>query len=756
MASAELQALQKRIGVTQPKAQVQSKKKGPGGIAGFLVNSLPTITSGIGAVGGSFLTPGAGTVGGGAAGGALGEALKRKILGEKEDIGQIATQGIEGGALSGIGSATRGIKSGAQALTKLGTGAAKEAAPTAEKTGGSFLKNLTTQGQQAQGRVAGISAGSKAAGKELTPQDTAKMLQTFKNENINTGNANNTLRDVTDKLKSYGQSISDHFKANDSELKPEDTKVIASNYLTGLKTTDPAVLKQAQVIADDLEKNVKSTKGLWEFRKTLDSRIPDTKFGDEATTAKISALKSARQYIADELGDVPGAKNYHNLSEIKPFISAEAKRLNNPSGGIIGRVLSSGAVQKGESLAGKGVERLGRQGADNISEDVLQSTANPTRESRNILDKVLQSKGIPVKYEDSTFKGNSVKEIENKLLMNPKVGDVADAESDLKARGFSTTGSLEAPNNVGNLRSDLSGVKGPTVTMRGERTALPLEQNGATERGIIHTPDRYANVIPEDILQAASQATHETPHVTPQSQSFLQKLVGAGANPIANPGQTTKAVLKQEAGRGFGIPAAVSQAQPTQSQTPTGEPDLSKALLDTSAATPEDTNDPYSAANVAANVQAILQQGGKQKDVSDYLSNVAAYQKLTQPAGTSPYSKPSAQQHALAQSAVGSLQQLAQMIEADPSVLNKNATPGQGTPLIGSLVTNAAGAGSYHPLADNILSALIHLQTGATATKEEITAAHGQLPQPGDSAEERQQKIATLLGNFEPFLDNSQ
>lgn len=596
------------------------KKKGPGGLAGFLVNSLPAIGSGIGAVGGSFVAPVAGTVAGGTAGGALGEAIKRKLLGESLDPTQIAVQGLEGGALAGVGGVGRGVTSVAKGIV---SGAAKTATKDVAETaatksaGKSFLKNLTTQGQQMQGRVTGVSAGSKVAGKELTPQDTEQMLKTLENHGVTTGNANNTLRDVTDKLKGYGQQISGHFKAGNASLKLEDTKVIADNFIKGLDTTDPNVLQHATVLANDLQKNVKSTEDLWKFRKTLDSRIPDTKFMDENTSNKVTALKSMREYISKELGSVPGMKEYHELSGIKPFVSAEAKRLNNPGGGIVGRVLSSGVAQKTESLAGKGVEKVGKAGA-----------------------------GSPPP-------------------VNPVVG------------------STEA--------------------------------------------------------------------VAASNPGFMDRLVRAPAAPIAYPGKTAAAVLKQEAGRGFGIPAAGSQPQQQPSD---GQPasNFSSTILQSSSNNPTPSDSPYDPVNAEANVRAILEQGGTDKDVAAYLSNVKQFQAL-QATGVSPaYSKPSAQQHALAQSAVGSLQQLAQMIEQDPSIINKNATPGQGTPIVGSLVTNAAGAGGYHSLADNILSSLIHLQTGATATKEEIISAHGQLPQPGDSSEERQRKIQTLLSNFEPFL----
>lgn len=142
--------------------------------------------------------------------------------------------------------------------------------------------------------------------------------------------------------------------------------------------------------------------------------------------------------------------------------------------------------------------------------------------------------------------------------------------------------------------------------------------------------------------------------------------------------------------------------------------------------------------------------------VADYYS--AQQQAAAKAASSSSdvYGKISAQQHSLAQSGKQSLEQLSQLLSADPSLAKRNNTPGQGIPLIGNAVSNVAGVSDYHSLADNILSSLIHLQTGATATSEEITSAHGQLPGPNDSEEIKQRKIQTLLSNFEPFLSGNE
>lgn len=756
-----------------PKQAQPAAKKGPGGVAGFLVNNLPGIASGVGAVGGSFLTPGAGTVAGGAAGGALGEFLKRKLTGQKEDIGQIATQGVEGGVLSSLGSAAKGITNGAKALTKLGTGTVeKEAASTAEKkASGSFLKNLTTQGQAAQGRVSGISAGSKVAGNELVPQDTERMLGTLKNEGIKTGNANNELRDLVDKQGQYGKQIADHFDTNNAPLHPEDTKVIANNYLSGLKTTDPGVLNEAEILAQDLQKNVKDTKSLWEFRKSLDSRIPDAKLaaGDNVLSNKLTAIKNMRQYIADELGNVPGMKNYHDLAEIKPFVSAEAKRLNNPGGGIVGRVLSSGPVQKTENLAGKGTEKLAQKlGSEEstIAPKTSQEFAKTAQaEPKNILDKVLTKKGIPVKYESDTLTGHGVSEGKNVTLTNPKVADIEQELNRLKGEGYSVNQRLGATPGSTIALSERrvtpdftplqSSPKLSAVELSGKKTSIPLQQEGSVERGIIHTPDEYSHEIPDDVLQSASDATKITPQaVDTMKPNFLQKLVGAAANPVANPGQTARAIVKQDIPR---LPGAISQTATSQTQTQSNAPtpDLSNSLLQTSANSPTPSNNPYDPSNAEANVQAILQQGGTDKDVAAYLANVKAYGALNPSQGTG-VSKPSAQQQSLASSALDSIQKLGDMIQQNSDVVSKDATPGQGLPIVGGLVSRAAGTSDYHTQIGNVAQAILHLQTGAAFSAEEKQAVQANLPRLGDTPEEIKNKLSTLSGFLSPFLGNTQ
>lgn len=163
----------------------------------------------------------------------------------------------------------------------------------------------------------------------------------------------------------------------------------------------------------------------------------------------------------------------------------------------------------------------------------------------------------------------------------------------------------------------------------------------------------------------------------------------------------------------------------------------------------------FDPANLETNIQKIVANGGNLKDIEDYVSLASSINSLhaaSTKANASTTIKPTGQQYGLATGGLNSLQQLQQLLSGNPSLAARNQTPGQGLPLVGNLITNLAGAGDYHALADNVLQSLIHLQTGATATPEEVKAARGQLPGPSDTPEEVQRKLSNLSAMFAPYV----
>jgi hypothetical protein len=580
-------------------------KKAPGN---FLTHLLPTIGGTGGAIGGAALgtalLPGVGTLAGALLGGALGgggakvgeNAVEHQALGNGV-AGQAVEQGVLGaGPIRLLKAGTIGLKAGITAAKDGGLEGAIQAAndviktPVLAKTG----RNLITQGEQAQGRTLGLSSGSKAAGKQIGTQDTQNMLQILQKHGIDAANANNAERDISAKLNQYGSQIGDHFNATNVPLTTAETKGISTDFMAQVKSkeSDPRIIKEYQVLADNLQKNVKDTKGLWEYRKALDDRLPDNKQGatDLTLTNQQKAIKDMRGYLSDNLGDVPGMKDYHELSSVKPFVLGETNRLNNPGGGIIGRVLGSGPVQKAENMGGRAVQKVGNTLAGNTPDAAVPG----------LTAKAIAGRTLPLGAAQA-FAGNA---------------------------------------------------------------AAQMGQQGSAE------------TQPTDLTGALSAAQNS-------------------------------------------------------SQAPT-------------------SSSPYSQENLMADIQR------DPKHASDYISTYESLDKIFNPPSATATIKPTSQQYGLAQGGVNSLQQLASSLQQNSSLVSRNATPGQGLPLVGSLITNAAGVGDYHALADSVLQSLIHLQTGATATPEEVKAARGQLPQPGDSAEVQQQKLQNLYAMFQPYVSGNQ
>lgn len=738
---------------TSTRNSTSVKKKSPGGLKGFVINNLPSIAGGAAAVAAAplnladaFTGVGGtaaylGSIGAASAGG---EALKRKLLGEKQSLKESAIQGVEGAALGGAGKALKGVSGVSKGILKTG---AKSTAATTEKEVspgviGRLKTGLQTQGQQMQARGLGMSGGAKVAGKELQPQDTERMLKTLNDEGVTIGNANSTSRDVNTKLKGYGQQIADHFKQNNAPLHPEDTDKIAANFLTSFKTTDPRMLKEAHILADDLKKNVKDTKGMWDFRKSLDSRIPDTKFMDSATSNKVAALKDMRSYLSKELGNVPAMKNYHALSEIKPFLGKGMRELNQPSGGVIGRVLSSGPVQKAEQLAGKATEAVGNIGTREVAPAIEEST------KKGLLDKVLVSKGIPVSFEDSIYKATPRLETKSKVMVNPSVGEVDDAQKALK--GYSTTGKIgkTSPNTdvvapdftpINNYRG--GGISEPVVAMKGTRTALPLEQSGSITRGIINTPDVYKEIEQLPIPEEAKAGI--LARIASSAKNAATLPVRAAVAPIAYPGKSALQVGKQVLGRGAGIPAALSQAEQEQSTAPDALQNTDQLASDiTDQQQPSD--DPFAPENAQASVAKILAQGGDMKDVAAYLSNVKALQDLSA-SSAKPLNATQQQQANNANSGLQDISSLSQMLSKDPSIAAKSSLPG------GSIAQRLTGTTDYVAARNNIIDVISRLRSGAAISTSEEKLYKSLLPAAGDtsdSANAKLDRLATLLGSF--------
>lgn len=212
-----------------------------------------------------------------------------------------------------------------------------------------------------------------------------------------------------------------------------------------------------------------------------------------------------------------------------------------------------------------------------------------------------------------------------------------------------------------------------------------------------------------------------------------ERLAGAMAGQKSN---TTPAPLAPAGG----VPGQSTQA------------DLTSAL----SAPQAQPSSPFDPANLQSSIATIVAHGGTLDDVGKFLSIASTINQINNAKSTANvgYGRPSAQQYSQAAAGQQSVDQLVQMLSADPSLINKNAIPGQGLPLVGSLESGALGTSQYKALTDNILNSVARINTGANMpAKEEAFYRATYLPQPGDSAQTIQAKLATLQSFFQPILN---
>jgi len=118
------------------------------------------------------------------------------------------------------------------------------------------------------------------------------------------------------------------------------------------------------------------------------------------------------------------------------------------------------------------------------------------------------------------------------------------------------------------------------------------------------------------------------------------------------------------------------------------------------------------------------------------------------------YSKPSASQYSQGVTAMQSLDSLNQLLQDNPGLVNANAVPGQGIPVVGGLISSVAGTGQYRALTKNILNSIARINTGANMPESEVQFyEQTYLPQPGDTEATKAQKLANLRQFFTPIVN---
>lgn len=225
-------------------------------------------------------------------------------------------------------------------------------------------------------------------------------------------------------------------------------------------------------------------------------------------------------------------------------------------------------------------------------------------------------------------------------------------------------------------------------------------------------------------------------------------------------GQGAPQTAKGIAGRvGVGGLAStlVNQAQPApnepQPPQPIDQQMPPSQLVDTTQQSEDDS--PLSPVNVQAGIKQILASGGDLDDAAKYVSLITALQELGGPAEEEKpgYGRPTAQQYAQGTAGLDSVARLEDILGSDPSLVGRDATPGQSLPGIGGLVSRAAGTNEYRALTNNILNSISRINTGAAMPQsEEGFYRRAYLPQPGDNEATQRRKLANIRQFFAPIV----
>lgn len=362
-----LNQLEANYKLAQPKAQPPAK--GPGGLAGFLVNNLPSIAGGIGLVGGEILDPfGGGLLTGSAASGA-GEALKEKLLGQSLSPKQIAIQAGETAALGGLGKGFSAAKAGSKAL--LGTDSAVENAAK-PSIASRFTNAIVNKGTQEEANLGGYAVGQKVGGDKLGTAASQQIAQTMQDQGINGLTAKEAQAQIESKLADLNKARESLYTIHNTPLAVTDRTALTKAVNTALSKaaggSTPTVKNLAATYTKEALGQGDLT-GLAKYKTSLDNNLINWNRNPASVEpgAQIAA-GAVRGALKDFLQNkVPGLaeidKPYSNLSTANEALKTAAGRTANLStagGGIWGKLLNGEIAEKGKGVYARGLQTTGK------------------------------------------------------------------------------------------------------------------------------------------------------------------------------------------------------------------------------------------------------------------------------------------------------------------------------------------------------------------------------------------------------------
>lgn len=729
----EQEAKYGRLSLAEDKPkQAPAKKKG-----NFLTSLLPTVGGALGAVAGSFVAPVAGTAAGGAGGAALGEALRQRITGEKTSLGNIGKEAAFG-AVPGV---FKGAKAGATAIK--GAKAAKEANAAeiaarqlAEQqrntTLGRTAIDMTRSAEQvAQQRVAGLgraTVGVAAKG------DAEKVAQQVADAQRFNDLARQNIRNLGQKNATQGLPLANN---GGVLLKPGKTPSFASEGIEPKAIPDvPSIPNRYKSISDASSQTANTNSGFKPPVNIAENTVPTFTQDAAVKPSLLSKLSTNRTRAASGIKTDPGVGGIERAEEA-------AKTLQRL--GIAGKpeqqlrkvneVMASHGKQVDEILAKNPIQLDGTA----VRSQVEKAVSDPLKYAELDLSTPGAQKALTA-HLDKFAQAKTAKEVNdyvkvlNKVATRAKAkldkgGTLTDKESAALAAKRSGDEVLSQYPEIAPLKKDMATLfeRNGDITRLSEK-AVGIPILGVKSKGVAQAIAGAQSKVGEKLASADRAATGAAGQNAKRvgGALFGQWATRAVGEPLINP-QDQSANTDQ-----------INQTTTMPTSSSTSVPNID-ALYPNSAENASTTEIDYEAE--ARNALAV----GDYKAFDAILSLAALAEKKAANGTAKPLSAEASKVIATANSGLGSLQQLADMI-AEGGVPKGTTIPGRG--LFGGAGQAVLGTTGFDAAADNVADAMVRARTGAAATKEELALYRRLLPQAFDPPEEQQRKMQTVHDYF--------
>jgi len=677
------------------QADAQKVKKQPKDRGNLFTNSLSTVGGIGGGILGSFLAPGAGTLAGGAAGAGLGKVLENMMEGNKQDVGEIAGEAALG-TLGGIG---KGFKAG------------KLAIDTA-KAGGGASKALNA-----------LRFGDQAAGVASAVPKVGILGRVGRNME-NTGNK---------MLASQSQLTG--AQARQAGINPVD--VFGSiNKRTGLKSMD------------DMSEVARGLTG------GKDS-ILDTLTRSAVGNAKGVDVGDIRKMASDAIDNSGALISDGQRKQILSNMTRSGTSMRGGAQGSLSPLADpTKALDQANSFRGtareitnsftatpqqKQMAKVYNDVAKNIEESIYKAPG--VNESMPALKKAVAD-DLLFKAQDLRAAGSKAQAVANEkvakeVLSAESVADIRKLKKDFVDIGKIDTASAQAQGTRNLSGADVTQKAGNILRNPMNIVATPLD---AATPGIAGMVTRAGRALQGRGTSAGAPSVKSQAIKSGMLQVPVQALTGQYTGGV-DPTQQTEYNAIPDSSQVANYFTETGQVAPEG-----GLPQMG-AGGDILGGAPG-AGSMYSRENAAKDIQDDLQAtGGKNMD-----KYMALYEFMNPEVKEPKQKQGSVKEYSQAQGGLSGVNQIAQMLQQDPSLLTKGTMPGQDLPFVGGLVSNALGTGEYNATANNVLNSLARLNTGASMPASEEGFYRRLLPAAGDSEATRQQKLAQLSQAFEPFM----